>query len=76
MTHTDAMAQAAKAIDRLLAESLERTEIMLRDHGGTDEEVATVMQSQREELSAWREAELAKVARWVSDPAAPSSESH
>ena len=49
---------------------------LIADHGATDAELARQAERFGSELAQWRKAAKSEVARWLSDPGAPSHDAH
>jgi hypothetical protein len=69
----EAMKRTAAEIAKHVENVLVSGELMLRDHGATEEEVATFLAWKREEMDTWATETLAEIRRGLSDFDAPSA---
>ena len=65
MTVDEAFEKAAAKIDALLAQNLSEAEIMLRDHGATEEELADFLARTQRDVAVWRTEKLAELRAWL-----------
>jgi hypothetical protein len=56
---------SAEALDDAFEEAVDNAGNLVRDHGGTEEEIETVREMQRQFLQQGRDAHLAKSRTWL-----------
>lgn len=72
MTVDEAVAKTEASLDKQIAEALERDEVLIVDHGGTDVEVSAFLAHRKDEFDAWKAETLSEIRRGLSDFDAPS----
>lgn len=72
MTVDESMAKAAAEIAKQVEHALEAGEMLLRDKGATEDEVAAFMVEHRSQMQQWADETLGEIRRSMSDWSAPS----